>query len=285
MKLRLVTLNAGLLSAFKGRVEFAPFVTERLAALPGELRRLNADIVALQEVYKQEHRELILAALHDVFPHYLYRRNRRNLGFENGLMTLSKVPIAGALTLFRDATVDERLLDNKGVLSCRMNLGGDASLTVLNLHTTAGSAFLHPEAPRVDRIRSRQITQVLAQAAAEGGVTILAGDLNAGPGVSDENFRQVLEAGYESAFDLLHPQDERVTWDPANRLNREGPHRSSPPQRIDHVFVRKTDLALARIRLVASEICCNEEIVFTGQGEKVTVSDHFGLQVDLEWGH
>jgi endonuclease/exonuclease/phosphatase family metal-dependent hydrolase len=213
----------------------------------------------------------------------VYRRNRRNLGIENGLMTLSKTPVAGSLALFRDAAIDERFLDNKGVLSCRIEVGGGGGLILLNLHTTAGSLLLHPEAPKANRIRSRQIGQILSLAAAEGAVTMIAGDLNAGPGVSEENFRQVLEAGYESAYDLLHAPDQVYTWDPANRLNRNGPHRSSPPQRIDHVFIRKSDLVRGRIRLLSSVICCQEESVSTPLGEKVTVSDHFGLQVDLEW--
>lgn len=282
MKLRIVTLNAGLLSVLGGRVEFAPFVAERLAALPAELRRLDADIVALQEIYRQEHREFILAELRDVFPHFVYGRKRRNLGIENGLMTLSKTPAAGSLALFRDAAIDERLIDNKGVLSCRIDVGG-GGLILLNLHTTAGSFLLHPEAPKANRIRARQIRQILSLAAAEGAVTMIAGDLNAGPGVSEENFRQVLEGGYESAYDLLHGPDQVYTWDPANRLNRNGPHRSSPPQRIDHVFIRKSDLVRGRIRLLSSVICCKKESVSTSPGERVTVSDHFGLQVDLEW--
>jgi endonuclease/exonuclease/phosphatase family metal-dependent hydrolase len=275
-------LNAGLLSALGGRLEFAPFVAERLAALPAALRRLDADIVALQEVYRQQHREFILAELRDVFPHFAYRRERHNRGIENGLMTLSRTPAIGSLTLFHDATIDEKLLDNKGALLCRIELKGGGSLILINLHTTAGSFLLHPEAPKTNRIRSRQIAQMLALAASEAGVTILAGDFNAGPGVSEENFRQVLAAEFESAYDLTHPPDQVYTWDPANRLNSSGPHRSSPPQRIDHVFIRKSDLAGGRIGLLRCEVCCVEAIVPTPQGEQVTVSDHYGLQVDLE---
>jgi endonuclease/exonuclease/phosphatase family metal-dependent hydrolase len=278
-----VTLNAGLLSVLGGRVEFAPFVAERLADLPEQLRRLDADIVALQEVYRQEQREFILAALRDVLPHFAYGRKRRNLGIENGLLTLSRLPMTGSLALFRDRAIDERLLDNKGVLACRIEIGGGSGLTLFNLHTTAGSFLLHPEGPKANRIRARQIQQVLELAAADAAVTMIVGDLNAGPGVSEENFRQVLEAGYESVYDLLQGPDRAYTWDPANRLNRNGPHRSSPPQRIDHVFMRKRDLVRGRIRPLSSVICCQEETVSTPAGERVTVSDHLGLQVDLEW--
>ncbi len=283
MKLRIVTLNAGLLSLLGGRVQTAPFVKERLAALPARLRALDADVVALQEVHRQDHRERIVAALRDSFPFCVYQRKRRNLGIENGLMTLSRLPATGSLELFRDGSIDEMLLDTKGVLRCRIELGEGRLLNLLNVHTTAGTLFLHPEAAKTNRIRAAQIRQLLAMAEAETAVTLIAGDLNAGPGVSDENFRQLAEGGYESVYDLLHGEDHLVTWDPTNRLNRKGPHRACPPQRIDHVFVRRSDLERGRVEAVSCAICFQDESVATASGERVTVSDHFGLQVDLEY--
>ena len=282
MKLRIVTLNAGLLSVLGGRIQFAPFVEERLVALPAQLRPLNADIVTLQEVYKQSHREHIASELRDVYPFCAYQRKRRNLGLDNGLMTLSRTPVVGSVTLFPDGPIDGRLVDNKGVLGCRVEIGGD-HLYLLNVHTTAGSFLLHPEAPKTNRIRARQVEQILSMVQAETGVTMIAGDLNAGPGVSDENFRQLLAGGYESVYDLLDGAKDLYTWDPKNPLNRNGPHRACPPQRIDHVFVRREDLESGLIQPVSCAICCQDEIVATPNGDKVTVSDHFGLQVDLEW--
>lgn len=283
MRLRIVTLNTGLLSLLGGRVQFAPFVEERLAALPARLRELNADVVALQEVYRQAHRERIVEELRNVYPFCAYERKRRHLGLENGLMTLSKTPVTGSLSLLRDGPIDEMLLDSKGVLRCRIKISGGVALSLLNIHTTAGFSLLHPEAPRANRIRSRQIGQILSIADAETCVTMIAGDLNAGPGVSDENFLQLAEGGYESVLDLLHGREELYTWDPGNRLNRNGPHRACPPQRIDHVFVRKSDLQSGCIQPLSCAICCEAETVATQSGEKVSVSDHFGIQADLEW--
>lgn len=58
MRVRLVTLNLGLLNFLGGRIQPVPYVEERLAAVPRELRRLNADIVVLQEIYRPNHRQI-----------------------------------------------------------------------------------------------------------------------------------------------------------------------------------------------------------------------------------
>jgi len=54
---------------------------------------------------------------------------------------------------------------------------------------------LHPESAEADRLRTLQIRQILSVADAEQGTVMIAGDLNAGPGVSDGNFRSILELG------------------------------------------------------------------------------------------
>lgn len=282
MKLRIVTLNAGLLSVFGGRITFAPYVEERLTELPGQLRQLNPDIVALQEVYREPHRKHIISQLRDVLPYSLYSRRKRHLGLENGLMLLAKVPISGALHLFQAAPLDERFLDSKGFLVADLEMGG-RKLTVINLHTTAGGLYLHPESVQANQLRTRQIQQVLDCAAEISGTLAIMGDLNAGPGISEENFRQFFAADYASIHDLLHPKDNDFTWDPQNPLNSTGPHKKCPPQRIDHVLVRNADLHSGRLHPLTSIIGCREEVVTVASGGKVTVSDHFALQVELTW--
>jgi len=283
VKLRILTLNAGLLSLFAGRVHVSPFVEERAAALPASLRLVNADVVALQEVYHQTHRDLILSRLKDLYPFAGFVRKRRFFGLENGLMVLSKAPLSAKLELFRHAPFEETFLDNKGSLLCEIDFGESGTLALLNVHTTAGGARLHPEAPRADYIRSKQVAQFLTLASSLHEPTIIVGDLNAGPGVSEGNFRQVLIAGYESVYDVLRGDQEDVTWDPQNALNRKGPHSACPPQRIDHVLIRKSDFESGRLRPLDAAVCYREEVVPTSNGAKVTISDHFGLWADIEW--
>jgi endonuclease/exonuclease/phosphatase family metal-dependent hydrolase len=281
VKIGLVTWNVGLLKFLGDRIQPVPYVEERLAVVPEQLRRLNAEIVVLQEIYREDHRQYLISRLKDVYTQIAYVREKPILGLENGLMVLSRLKLDFRLELFRANLVDEKLFDRKGFLVCRFDGGACGKWSLLNIHTTAGGLYRHPESKAANVIRARQIGQILRAAKAEPGITIIAGDFNSGPGVSEENFRQVLDAGFDSAYDLMHGPDSHPTWDPTNPLNRDGPHRRCPPQRIDHVVVRREDLEARRVVLLRCDIHCREGVVPTPKG-LVTVSDHFGLVFDFE---
>lgn len=280
MNLRLLSLNAGLLAIF-GRAVPSPFVSERRAQLPQEVATLGADIVLLQEVYGHTERRSVAEALAGLYPHAIYPRARRRWGFENGVMTLSRFPATGRTILFRNAPWDEALLDSKGFLHSTHQLESGLNLHILNVHTTAGGLFHHPEDASIDRIRSMQIRQILDEQARLPSPVIIAGDVNAGPGVSDSNFRQILDAGFVSIHDLVNGQSAQPTWDPLNALNSHGPHRGCPPQRIDHAFVRACDLDRALIEPISSLICLQDPVVAVHGRQNVTISDHYGIVVEL----
>jgi endonuclease/exonuclease/phosphatase (EEP) superfamily protein YafD len=281
MRLRVLTFNTGLLRLL-GRSVPAPFVPERFSALPDQIRNSGCDVILLQEIYGHSSRHQLAESLKDVLPFAIYPRSKRNFGLENGLMTLSRFPASGSVELFRDAPRDEALFDSKGLLVTEHHLSGQSVLTIVNLHTTAGGVFRHPEDHRTEAIRSRQINQVLDRASTLSSPLIIAGDLNAGPGVSECNFRHLMNSGYVSAHDLFHSESSDATWDPQNPLNSSGPHKACPPQRIDHIFIRNEDLRENRIKPLSSSICLREPVVPVGGGVVVSVSDHFGLCVDID---
>ncbi|HVG24234.1 MAG TPA: endonuclease/exonuclease/phosphatase family protein [Thermoanaerobaculia bacterium] len=267
-ELRLLTFNAGLLRAAGGLLQPAPFVNQRREALPHALGTTGADVIVLQEVYDGRSRAAIAAA----FPHVsLPARTTRRLALQNGLMVASRQPLRTAFHRFRAGTLEERLFDRKGFSVTELQ-----SLTIVNFHTTAGGLRRHPEDPLVERIRGRQIDEML-RVLDSAAACVLAGDLNAGPGVSETNYRQLERAGFVDAWALHHPGSDGATWDPANPLNAGGPHQTSPPQRCDHIFLRGPVTALS------SEIVLTEPIVDTG-GRRVTLSDHYGLTAMLAFG-
>jgi endonuclease/exonuclease/phosphatase family metal-dependent hydrolase len=100
---------------------------------------------------------------------------------------------------------------------------------------------------------------------------VIAGDLNAGPGVSDANYRLFAARGYDDAY-VCH-NEEAPTWDPANPLNQGGPHQKSPPQRCDHIFVRE-------LKVVESAIVFGRPLVSTPRG-MITLSDHYGVSATV----
>jgi endonuclease/exonuclease/phosphatase family metal-dependent hydrolase len=280
MKLRILSLNAGLLKLF-GRSVPVPFVEARGAALPAELRKTGCDVILLQEVYADSTRRWLAESLQDIYPFAIYPWKKRHLGLANGLMTFSRFPTSGDLELFTDAALDESLFDSKGFLIAHHQIAKDVTLNTVNLHTTAGGMFRHPEHQSIDLIRSRQIKQMLNRALSLSPPLVIAGDFNAGPGVSEKNFQQMMMAGFVSIHDLIHGQSSEATWDPNHPLNSHGPHKTCPPQRIDHLFVKSTELVQNQIKAVSSTICLKESVVHIPGKEAVTLSDHFGVCVEI----
>lgn len=281
MKMRILSFNVGLLKLF-GRPFPTPFVLERASALADQIRQLDCDIVLIQEIYGTGLRRDLADSLRETFPYAIFPSKKRNFGLQNGLMTLSRYPATGAVELFRDAPPDEALFDSKGMLIGQHQLPDGVELTTLNLHTTAGGMFSHPEDKRIDEIRARQIAQILKRVSNVNSPLIVAGDLNAGPGVSEVNFRQLLDEGFVSIHDLLDSDTKEVTWDPLNSLNSGGPHKACPPQRIDHVFIRREDYVNRSIEAVSSSICLQDPVVAVPGGSTVSLSDHYGVLVEID---
>lgn len=282
--IRILSLNVGLLDFLFGRIRPTPFVEERLKALPQALIELDADIVALQEIYSDRHCRWLQAAVAKHFP-YVGRVSAGALsGLANGLLVLSRYPLEARLTLFDSAPIDEWLFDHKGVLRTEISLPS-GRLILYNLHTTAGGLFHHPEHINSDRHRQRQLIQVFELAAHDkDALVLIVGDVNAGPGVSDGNYRLFEENNYLDLHHLANAGVEEATWEPNNPLNFNGPHRTSPPQRIDHVFARAEDIRLKRFVPSSSRIVLREARVGVSDGSRVCVSDHFGVMTHIALG-
>ena len=280
----LTTFNVGLLSIrFLGKtwVEPTPYIEERLSRLPEALLSTGADVIALQEIYEEPHRVHLSRALKEHYPHIKYHRAKSFARKENGLMFISKWPILSSkFFIYRNRPLDERIVMRKGALGVEIGWGEEGNRCWLwNTHTTAGGMMYHPESPKVDVMRDKQIRQLLDAARQCSEQTIILGDLNTGPGVSDGNYRKLLAGGYVDAYEQVHgADDENVTWAPENPLNADGPHRTSPPQRIDHVLLSKE--MFQALEVEEARIVFTEAIVPVEQS-KQTLSDHYGLYVRL----
>lgn len=279
----LLTLNCGLLrigALGRALLEPAPFIAERLAALPAALRAVGADIVALQEIYNTAHKHQVMKALADGWPHAAYPRGRPLHKLDSGLLVLSRYPITEtAFHPFKIAPRDEKFFVHRGFFDTAHEVPGLGALRLLSFHTTAGGTRHDPESPAADAFRARQIEAILDHAERAGPATILIGDLNAGPPVSMGNYRQVIARGYADLFaeGAGATADTAVTWDSQQALNRRGPHAHQRPQRIDHVFAkRRYTWRVAEARLVLTE----PSVAVPG-GDRVTVADHYGVYVRL----
>lgn len=285
--LSLLTLNCGLLRlGLLGRalLEPAPFIKERLAALPTALRAVDADLVALQEIYRAAHKRQVMAALADRWPHAIFPGGKL-LKLDSGLLVLSRHPIAAdSFHPFTAAPGDERRFVHRGFFATLHEVPGVGRVRLLSFHTTAGGLGHDPEAAITDAIRERQIDAILDYAERDPATPhVLIGDLNAGPPVSMGNYRQVLARGYADLYAEAHGEAaaaRAVTWDSQQPLNRRGPHAHQRPQRIDHVFLHRR--WLDRFAVAAARIVFAEPVVAVPAGMRVTVADHYGVHVRLE---
>jgi endonuclease/exonuclease/phosphatase family metal-dependent hydrolase len=109
------------------------------------------------------------------------------------------------------------------------------------------------------------------------------GDINAGPEASPDNYKYLLERGFDDTIvapDDMAASKTYVTWDNQNALNKRGPHANCPPQRCDHIFLnRGSQLVVQERRRVLTE-----PVVPISESEMVTISDHYGLLVKLAGG-
>ncbi len=264
----------------------APYVRERLAALPDALRGVAADVVCLQEVFRHRHRALLQGSLADLYP-YSAGVEARPLRFGTGLMVLSRFPIESSRSrLFRRRFLEERIIVYSGMLHCVLTVPGLGRCHVFDIHATAGGIGRHPESTAAEACRGAQIDEIVSLAKAHSDdVAVVAGDLNAGPHASPANYRQMLDGGFvdrcrppNGGSPSSSPLD--VTWDPQNPLVADGPEARLAPQRIDHVFARGRGPGACAVR--SARVVFDEPSVRVGSDRRVPLSDHYGVLADVE---
>lgn len=279
-RISLLTFNAGLLVVrLFGRVvaEPVPFVKERSRALASAIRKRDSHLVTLQEVFEPKKSQLASELATD-YPYSAGFTRSACLGAGSGLLALSKTPISDIhYHRFPDVDIQERLFVEKGVLTFRLSLC-DLIVDVAVVHTTAGG-LIHTESAKANGWRKKNIEQAISILDARGlQDKLLLGDFNAGPEASKENYEQVLQAGFMDSIRIAG-QECGPTWDPLNVLSLQGPHADCPPQRVDHIFL---SAGLAQKLLPkGATLTFKEPSVPTDTGS-VTLSDHYGLQVELE---
>lgn len=284
--LTLLTFNVGLVRvAIAGITVFepAPFIPERLAALPAALAASGANVIALQEVFRTDHRKQIIGATRDAFP-YAAWTEAPAFGLSSGLLILSDRPLEETQQFrYSQHPLDERLYAKKGLLTATIDAGALGPLRLVNVHTTAGGKFLDYDATKTTALRSRQLAEILQVAAMPSDApTLLLGDFNTGLGAAEQNYREILSAGY---VDLVidanagTPETELCTWDPEQPLANGKGDQKGEPRRLDHVFVAEKDRV--RLKVEEARIVFRESIVPLSGGQMVPLSDHYGVLLRL----
>ena len=280
--LRVLTFNTGLteIRLFGYALyEDVPHVVARAAHLAQALRRVDADIVLLQELVPQRVKVRLAAELHDLYPHSAgIAEDTRFYG--TGLLTLARHPIEDAsCTPFAEQTLEEGLFGPRGMLSCTVPTPGLGPCRAINLHATAGGASRKRRRQGAPGRKSAQIAEAIEAAAAPfEGTVVLGGDFNSDPANDPATHRRLDAAGFADVTARL-PEATRPpgTWDPANPLNRG--KASGLARRVDHIILRPP--AGRGVGTSDARIVLNEPAVPLPDGDFLPLSDHHGLLATL----
>lgn len=262
----------------------APWVDERAQAAPDALRTTGADIVCLQEIFEASHIEALIQAMREDYPYYAVNRAPKTFGISDGLLILSKFPIGvSQFTVFRQAPWEEALLMGRGILWARIDPPDQDSFYVVNTHPTAGAAFRDPFGVAASALRSQQIQELtdMLKTFPDPARVVLTGDMNCSPSVSEKEYQDLLSVGYEDAFLTApdHPEEaDSVTFDVhGNPLLSSCSEDAMPSARIDHILIPKN----GAFKAVKAHVVLQEASVETSTDDRVPVSDHYGMLIDL----
>ncbi|MEV6924441.1 endonuclease/exonuclease/phosphatase family protein [Dactylosporangium sp. NPDC051485] len=248
--LRLLTLNA----LFKGDVR------PRMAAIGAMLQERAYDVVCLQEVMAPGSARMI-ARLAPAYPH---RRYSGATLVKGGLMLLSRWPITAARFVRFPLTrpVRPELLMRKGAQLAVLDTP-DGRLTVVNTHLSANRDDDWAPQNRysaVARVELARLGRELS-ALAPDAPAVVTGDMNL-PRESAVLAEFLAARGLRDAM----AGDTRPTYRPI-------PQWPDPPA-FDHVLLRGPVTAACRLTL-------EEDTITLGDGRRVYLSDHYGIEADL----
>ena len=278
--LKVITFNAAILDVrIFGHSFFRPvdYIEQRLNQLAIALDHSNADIIFLQEMFHRDNQDALCQKLKNSYPYVLgHAPSGWKLRLGNELLIFSRFPLTeGKLVRFSHAPAEELRHTSKGFYHLKIDLPVVGELNLINFHMSAGGKHEHPESAIMESIREKQIKQMIDYGRNLDKI-ILAGDLNAGPEASSDNYEQLLSAGYHDLF--VTAGAEGISWDPDNPLVKQGTESHLPAQRIDHVFTEKN--LFRHLQINDAKILFTEHEVTT-RSDPVTLSDHYAVSVDI----
>ena len=253
------------------------YYSERKQPVIDAINKTEADVICLQEVWKESDLDDFIGALSNKFPHnqyWLQNTNAVNWAWgHNGLLILSRYPITQTDTLQLDyfflrrsvvyATVDTPL---EGQI--------DVACTHLSTHIN-----IPPYLGDYDSWEDEQNAQA-QQILDHGKVDVLMGDFNSG--ISTETITAYTPEAYDiivggGYFSPYMEADAGCTWCIDNPIASE----DDGDLVLDHIFLDES----YRGRTITSEQLYTETITikdWLGRSQATWLSDHAGIRISLE---
>lgn len=268
-ELKLLTLNIGELEISLPYIGSFPLIIKkgaRFRKFHSYIEKENYDVIMLQEI-SQTTRTRLIKKLHHRYPYAAFDTSRKL--FRGDLLILSRFPITEQKFVpYRANTLFERIPITKGVLKATIEVSG-RTITLFNTHLTSVGLTQSGTTARVERIRSEQIRDVLQFLHKQEHPVILAGDMNAGPETSPDNYEQLVST-FVDMFEFCDiPHEGHITWTPTNPYTQKI-YMSSPDQQVDGFYIQAKDI----VRLNADFYV---EVVL----KNPVVSDHYGVHMGI----
>lgn len=284
--LKVITYNLGLLDIrVLGRTVFKPteFIKERAQLIPQQLLNRDADIIALQEIYEKHHINYFINQLKNTYPYY-YFEHQSPLKLNNGLMIFSKFPFVSTNGESQNdkGPIDEWLIADRGLISAVIKLSENITVNIVNMHATSGGTLNAQDSDKLNLMRQNQLQQALKFALnANTDYQMIVGDINAGPGISEVNYKYLLENDFTDAYANYSKKsgiEAKPTWLGSNALNAMRGYTEEDAQRIDHIYLSKQLSNSTDIQEVQRIFDANAISV---DGKHYPLSDHYGVELEL----
>ena len=285
---KLITFNIGLLDLrVVGKTMFKPteYIEQRAQVIPEQLLAHDADVIALQEIYDKKHIDFFINELQQAYPFYFFQHNS-HIKLNNGLMIFSKYPFVSTdgESQSDKGPIDEWFIADRGLLSAVVKLNDQTNLAIVNLHATSGGTLNRQDSDNVNASRQMQLEQALKLAMkSKTEYQIILGDVNAGPEISQVNYKYLLENDFTDAYAKFSKQNRipaKATWDGANPLNSMRGYTAKDAQRIDHIYLSKKLDAITQLKSVERVF---DENVISVDGKSYPLSDHYGVEMVISF--
>lgn len=182
VSLKVLTLNAWLLRVFGH--EIGKDIEERLTLIPSEVAKTGVDLIALQEVWTNRHKDQLANEFRKLgYPYSVYKR--RNIGMGNGLMLVSKYPLINfrVAPIFRHHTRLDEMVVAKRAIYAGVQISKSLTIDFFTIHV--GALTYDVDTGNYNRRqKARQREQYLEFKAwfkqnRKNPISIVAGDFNA----------------------------------------------------------------------------------------------------------
>ncbi|MEU1573281.1 endonuclease/exonuclease/phosphatase family protein [Streptomyces collinus] len=246
-------------------------VSSRRAILAEELQRLSPDVLALQEVTREDAEVLERSGWH-VLPHPRWSAEGV------GAVLAARRPFGRTVSDTLEVTERTVHTDWCGVLAAELPLP-EPSGTVLVVHHKPSWPYGWERERELQALATaRLVESVMAERSLPHAV--LLGDFDATPQAASLRFLQGLQSldglsvCFQDAWSTVHPGEPGPTFSSANPLVRQGDMPEAADRRIDYIMIRCGPHG-PTLRITS----CRR--ILAGPVNGVYASDHYGLVADL----